>query len=357
MTGWVDQLGELSDGAEAVLVTVANADGSTPREAGTKMVVTAEGFTGSVGGGHLEYKALEMARDILAGGGAPLLHEFPLGPALGQCCGGWASLVFERVTAAAAGWLAPLVERLAAGAGVVVATSLATGQKMVVWEDGAAGTLGGDADDKQVQNLVRRQGLDSFQAGPAVVNETLSPVRMKDARLLLEAVRPVDFDIYLFGAGHVGRALVSVLAGLDCRLTWVDGRAGQFPEEVPDTVTVEAGPDPGAAIERAPHHAYFLVMTHSHQLDFELCEKILKRGDFAYLGLIGSATKRKRFEKRFLDGGFAPGALTRLTCPIGVAGVPGKHPREIAIAVAAELLQRRAASDGDAVTAGKALSA
>src|SRR5690606_1303620 len=115
-----------------------------------------------------------------------------------------------------------------------------------------------------------------------------------DAALLFEPIRPEGFHVVLFGAGHVGKALVRVLGEVPCRITWVDGRADAFPRELPPNVSVECTEMPQYAVERAPAGAAFLVMTHSHALDLTLCERILRRGDFSYCGLIGSATKRAK---------------------------------------------------------------
>lgn len=244
---WLSALAAARAAGEAcVLVTVAEAQGSTPRAAGTKMVVFAERFAGTVGGGTLEFKALEIARRLLAEGRAMAeLREFPLGPAIGQCCGGHASLLFEPM--------------------------------------------------------------------------------LPEANTLL-----------LFGAGHVGRALVSVLADLPFRVRWIDERAGEFPAELPANVRAEVTDTPAAAVARAPAGAFYLVATHSHALDFRVTEAVLARGDFAYAGLIGSRTKRARFEKGFRKLGVES---SRLVCPIGIEGIAGKHPKTIAVAVAAQLLQ------------------
>ena len=250
MSDWIDALARVKARREpAVLVTVIAASGSTPREAGCKMVVTADRLMGTIGGGHLEFRALEIARTLLAGGAeTPTLCEFPLGPALGQCCGGAASLLFEPV-------------------------------------------------------------------------------------------RPPGLVIALFGAGHVGRALVQVLATLPARVIWIDSRAEEFPETVPAQVEVRVGARPTDEVPALPAGSQMLVMTHSHQLDLELVDAGLKRTDLALVGLIGSATKRARFVKRLGLRGHGVEAIARLVCPIGVPGAGGKHPAEIAIAVAAQILQ------------------
>jgi xanthine dehydrogenase accessory factor len=157
----------------------------------------------------------------------------------------------------------------------------------------------------------------------------------------LDVVRPSDFHVLLFGAGHVGRAVVRALAGIRCSITWIDTRDAPFPTEVPGHVACVATDTPESEVAAAPAGAYFLVMTHSHPQDEALAECILARGDFAYFGLIGSRSKRRQFEKRMEARGMPPSHFARMTCPIGVAGITGKEPEVIAIAVAAELLHVR----------------
>ena len=244
---WIDALATARDAAEpCVLVTVAEAQGSTPRAAGTKMVVFPGRFVGTIGGGTLEFKAQEIARRMLDDGRAMSeLREFPLGPAIGQCCGGHASLLFE-----------PML--------------------------------------------------------------------------------PESQTLLLFGAGHVGKALVSVLAELPFRVRWIDEREAEFPDVLPANVRAEVNDRPATVVATAPADAYYLITTHSHALDFRVTEAVLRRGDFAYAGLIGSRTKRARFEKGFRKLGVDS---SRLVCPIGIDGIAGKHPKTIAVAVAAQLLQ------------------
>ncbi|MBN3763183.1 xanthine dehydrogenase accessory protein XdhC [Burkholderia sp. Ac-20365] len=172
---------------------------------------------------------------------------------------------------------------------------------------------------------------------------------------------PPPMHIVLFGAGHVGHALVALLGRLPCVVQWVDERDELFPDEVPANVQIEATDTPDAIVDEAPAGAYFLVMTHNHALDFSLTERIMRRRDFTYFGMIGSKTKRVKFERRLLDRGVDPQRLFEMTCPIGVPGIVDKAPSSIAIAVCAELLQVRSqqvsltdfmlAQDADCVSA------
>ncbi|SIT36256.1 Xanthine dehydrogenase accessory protein XdhC [Paraburkholderia piptadeniae] len=152
---------------------------------------------------------------------------------------------------------------------------------------------------------------------------------------------PPPMHIVLFGAGHVGHALIALLGRLPCVVQWVDERDELFPDEVPANVQVEATDTPAAIVDEAPPGAYFLVMTHNHALDFSLTERIMRRRDFAYFGLIGSKTKRVKFERRLIGRGVDAERLFEMTCPIGVPGIVDKAPPSIAVAVCAELLQVR----------------
>lgn len=147
--------------------------------------------------------------------------------------------------------------------------------------------------------------------------------------------------VVLFGAGHVGHALVTLLGMLPCVVQWVDERDELFPDEVPPNVQVEATDTPAAIVDEAPPGAYFIVMTHNHALDFELSLRIMQRRDFAWFGLIGSKTKRVKFERRLIERGVAAGHMSEMTCPIGVTGIVDKAPSSIAVAVAAQLMQMR----------------
>ncbi|CAB3766608.1 xanthine dehydrogenase accessory protein XdhC [Paraburkholderia humisilvae] len=154
---------------------------------------------------------------------------------------------------------------------------------------------------------------------------------------------PPPMHIVLFGAGHVGHALVTLLGRLPCIVQWVDERDERFPDEVPANVQVEATDTPDAIVDSAPAGAYFLVMTHNHALDFALATRIMRRRDFTYFGMIGSKTKRVKFERRLIERGVDPARMDQMTCPIGVDGILDKAPHAIALAVCAELLQVRCA--------------
>ncbi|MFQ5533582.1 MAG: xanthine dehydrogenase accessory protein XdhC [Sphingomonadales bacterium] len=313
-----DALGNLEP---AVVVTVADIEGSTPRETGARMLVTANASTGTIGGGRLEYEAIAKARLILAGRNAGTVAEFPLGPSLGQCCGGHVTILFER----AAEPILTVLETMAKGDGVVL-TPLArpTGRLMLTPAAFAAADL--------------PTGLKSAANG-ALEHSQARCVRLDDGdRWLVEPTDRHEPLVALFGAGHVGHALAGALAALPCRVRWIDSRAELFPDPAPAAIEVIAAVDPVQLARGLPPGSFCVVMTHSHDLDFDICEAVLKRDDFGYLGLIGSATKRRKFERRFVAKGGNAAMLDRLTCPIGIGKIKDKRPAVIATLAAAELL-------------------
>jgi xanthine dehydrogenase accessory factor len=305
----------LGRGEACALVTVADARGSTPRELGTRMLVTRERLFGTIGGGRLEYDAMQQARVLLAAGGAHALEEVPLGPAIGQCCGGHATVLIEAAGEDALAWLEPLE----AGRPGVLASRL----------DAPARKLLNDAGMPAALREAAREVLETGKA---------RRVRLSSEDWLIEPLARDLPQVVLFGAGHVGRALAHALAPLPCRVRWIDSREELFAEPAPDGVEIVITGHPRDQIALAADGAFYLVMTHSHDLDCEICEGVLRRGGFAFLGLIGSATKRARFEKRWRAHGVAEDRIARLVCPIGLPEIAGKDPAVIAASTAAQLL-------------------
>ncbi|MEC4725231.1 xanthine dehydrogenase accessory protein XdhC [Shewanella sp. D64] len=248
---WSSAANQLSlQGKAYVLVTLVGVSGSTPRNSGTKMVISQDEIFDTIGGGHLEHKATKYARSMLVKGkNDQQLEHFQLASNLGQCCGGNASVLFECFAA-------------------------------------------------------------------------------------------VGVNIMLFGAGHVGKALIPILAGLPCHVTWVDSREEQFPTniEMYQNVTKVVSEEPEFEVASMPANSYFVVMTHNHQMDFEITQAVLKRGNFSYLGLIASDTKRRRFLQRYKHREVDPVQVARMSCPIGLEQVGGKLPMEVAISVAGEIV-------------------
>lgn len=340
MHDWVDAAHKLlARGEAAVLVTVARVEGSAPREAGAHLLVTREHLWETIGGGHLEWRAMEVARQLLrqyGQQGGRHVERFSLGPSLGQCCGGAVTLAFEVLTLADLAWVSALHKRLIAGVATLrsVAFGAPGADAVAVQRQGGPVMLGEiDAhDDAARPHTLTRDADDA----------ACTFWQASDGWLWLsERVAPSDFHIVLFGAGHVGRALVQVLSTLPCRVTWADERSETFPDTVPSNTVVESTDTPEAVVDEAPPGTYFLVMTHNHALDQRLCEQIFKRDDFAYFGLIGSMTKRRQFEHRLRERGVPAERFEQMICPIGVAGITGKAPATIAVAVAAQLLRVR----------------
>lgn len=285
-----------------VRVVVAAFDGSSPREVGAAMLVWDSGQSGTIGGGALEFQAAERARAMLRQGRALVCERIPLGPALGQCCGGAVTLLSERF---AAGDALPvdIFARPVSGA-AAAAMPLAL---------------------RRLLASARGQGL---RPAPQLLQGWF-----------VEPVAQAERQIWIWGAGHVGRALVGVLAPLPgLALSWVDTAPDRFPETVPEGVTVLPAADPARLVPHVPRQAEHLVLTYSHALDLELCHRLLGHG-FARLGLIGSETKAARFRARLRDLGHLPAEIARIACPIGDKTL-GKHPQAIALGVGVAVLQQ-----------------
>jgi xanthine dehydrogenase accessory factor len=270
MTALAPLLREALDcGEPAILVTVARAQGSTPREEGATMLVTPHASHGTIGGGQLEFHAIDVAREMMSVQDRERRLDLPLGPHLGQCCGGRVELVLSR------------------------------------------------ADAHALERLV-------------------------DADMRIETAKP---HVLLFGAGHVGLALVRSLALLPLRVTLIDDREAD-PPAVPSGVPFERVDDPEPLVGSAPAGSAFLILTHSHSLDYRLAAAALARADAGYVGMIGSATKRARFERWFLQRGGRPDALRRFVCPIGGKATLDKRPEVIAALATAEIVAHLLASPG-----------
>lgn len=246
---WYEVIKQLeSENQDYVLITVLGTRGSTPRDCGTKMVVSRNKNYATIGGGHLEFKVIEQAKKLLSESQSQQkIEHFPLGAKLGQCCGG-------------------------------------------------------------------------------------------QATILLESFIKTNIDIMLFGAGHVGRALASILSGLPCRVHWVDSREQEFPENLHSNISKIVSESPSDEVATMPENAYYVIMTHNHPLDFAISEAILARNDAYYIGLIGSKTKWQRFQMRFKHKGYQPECYSSIRCPVGLSDIPGKLPSEVAVAVAGEII-------------------
>jgi len=323
---WIDELADLSAAGErVVLVTVAGIRGSAPREVGAKMLVTGDETLGTIGGGQLEYQCARIAFGMLGDDESPLLRKFPLGSSMGQCCGGVVDILFEPIASVLPAWLQDIRALHGQREAAIVATHVAEKQrKFVLTADRVFGAAAADLSDEFLS-----------QARAALASRRMP---QHNDGWLLELVVGSDLNVAVFGAGHVGAAVVQSLSALDCNIRWVDSRRNIF-RRVPANVRTVETADPALEVAAMPAGSFYLVMTHSHAIDFDVCERILRRADAVYCGLIGSVSKRRRFEKRYRAQGVSDAMLANLVCPIGVAGISGKKPAEIAVSATAEILQ------------------
>ena len=279
-----------------VRVVIAAVHGSAPREVGTAMMVWGGGQSGTIGGGALEFELAQAARRL----NRDSRTRHALGPDLGQCCGGAVEVVSE------------------------------------VYDLNRARALPVD--------LVARGPEPMPLPVKRVLRDARNQGQVPDARYLdgwmIEGVRAPDHPLWIWGAGHVGRALVDVLHPVPgIAITWVDTAADRFPESVPETVRVVSASQPARLVPHAPQDGDHLVLTYSHDLDLALCHALLQYR-FGSVGLIGSATKWARFRKRLTMLGHNGDQIARITCPIGDPAL-GKQPHMIAIGVAHRLLMTR----------------
>ncbi len=293
-----------------VRIVVADVKGSAPRETGTAMLVWADGQSGTIGGGALEFEAVNAARRQLSDGRVRHLAQIPLGPALGQCCGGAVALLSEVFTAGDLGEL----QRLARAA-------------LPFCRPAQTGEAPAPLAVTRILNAARAQGV--------------TPESGLVAGWMIEAFAPAARPLWIYGAGHVGRALVQVLAPLGYDICWVDTHANRFPADMPENVSPMIASDPARAVEFAPAAARHLILTFSHAIDLDICHRLLSR-DFLSAGLIGSATKWARFQSRLAALGHSPARIAEIACPIGLPEL-GKAPEAIAVGVATTLLMQDAA--------------
>ncbi|MGF1761809.1 xanthine dehydrogenase accessory protein XdhC [Aliivibrio kagoshimensis] len=215
------------------------------------------------------------------------------------------------------------------------------GTKMLVTRDDLIATIGGGHLEHLATKMAREMlliGDKHLKVERFNLGARLGQCCGGMATLSFEPIGQQMNHLVLLGAGHVAKALIHIIATLPFKVTWIDERANEFPEQLPTGVTKLVSDDPVSEIKNMPANSYYLVMTHNHQLDFDLAKAILKRNDSAYFGMIGSETKRKKFDFRLTERGFDQQTIERMTCPIGIAAVKGKHPAEIAVSVTGELI-------------------
>jgi xanthine dehydrogenase accessory factor len=249
----------LEEPATKILVEVTSVKGSTPRDAGTFMLVSATTTAGTIGGGQLEYMAIDHARAFLAGKTADAVMDVPLGPEIGQCCGGRVNITFTSLTAE-----------------------------------------------------IREQ-----------LNRKLTAEKNRQPK------------VYVFGAGHVGHALAKALTLLPLNTTMVETRRDEL-NGLPKGVEAKLNPMPESLVADIPANSAIVILTHDHALDFLIAAEALKRDDLAYIGMIGSATKKATFAN-WLRRQTPDADISRLTLPIG-GPLKDKRPEIIAALTAAELV-------------------
>ena len=297
MTNWVEAARERIGAHGAVVrASLVGVKGSAPREAGAMMLITEDDIWQTIGGGTLEFTVMSRAREMLAdsaaGPWARMVMRAALGPDMGQCCGGQVRV---------------LLERFGSDEDAVLA-GLASCRTIAHPLDGSAPL--GDAGDTP-------PGLD------------------RDTGCFIAPVTLPGRPAFLYGAGHIGRALAPHLTALQLDLHWVDVEKARFPAEIPAGVRQVIASDPTVIAAHAPEESIHLVVTHNHTLDEAICHRVLSGQGFARIGLIGSATKAARFRSRLSKAGIAQPELDRLVCPVGLPEITGKHPARVALSIAA----------------------
>jgi xanthine dehydrogenase accessory factor len=306
MRKWVRYAIEMMQrGERCGLVSVLAVEGSTPREAGTRMVVTQHDVVGTIGGGKLEHQAISQVRLALdRPPGTWRIQDYPLGPLLGQCCGGRVRLLVEHLKPESTDWLSKI-------------------------EFTRDFVLESHLDEHEIKRHVLKDS--QLSANPSI-----------DARGAIPAVGAVFVEhitsriprVLMFGAGHVGHAVARVLEVVECELEWFDVR-----DEYASILGVRIESKQQLVQRAESFDGFTLVMTHDHQLDFDLARASLK-SPASFIGLIGSKTKRGRFFNRLAREGFDESAWSRIVCPIGLPQVKGKEPGTIAVAVVAQMLSQ-----------------
>lgn len=215
------------------------------------------------------------------------------------------------------------------------------GSKMVITASDEFDTLGGGHLEFSVTQKARDL-MATGEAGNQVehfpLGATLGQCCGGSVTVLMESFVQQGLNLTVFGAGHVAKSLITILGGLPGQVRWVDSRSEMFPETVPGNVQVLNMEHPQDIIETLPANSQILILTHNHQLDFDLVELAVKRGDFSYLGCIGSDTKAERFQMRLKHRGFNEEQVDSLICPVGNQDIPGKLPMEVAVSMCGELI-------------------
>ena len=287
--------------AHAVVIFVR---GSSPREVGANMVISETQIWNTIGGGSLEFEVMKQARSLIkenshiAKSSYRRVLNLALGPDMGQCCGGQVKVLLEILNRSDIDGLLSYAEGV-----FTLAHPLKTGSSIEIFD-----------------------GKDSSWSNPKLENDTF---------ILPTAKRLTP--LFVYGAGHVGRALMKFVSNLDFDLHWVDIDEDRFPKEFTVVYSKVVAKDPQMIASHAPSDAYHIILTHSHPLDEAICFALLSRNKFEFCGLIGSQTKNARFRSRLTKMGVTDAQLKRLTCPIGIDDINSKEPVKVAISIVAQL--------------------
>ena len=330
-----------------VLLTIISTKGSTPCSNGDKIVFSgAESVFGSIGGGNLEFKALSFAEELLSlNSNGTYLKKYPLGASLGQCCGGYVNVMFESFIEADAtnSWIKIVSNLIQDNEDFIVATivdsnsEIEFSSKKFVYLDG---NLSPNIDDKKISSLITKSAKDLLllSDSPTIVqfeNQSGALTEVCFEKLLTSEFQPV----VVFGAGHISRALMPILINLPIKIYWVDDRAEQFDKYQGETSQINIICDDFVqSIPDLPNNSYCLVISYSHQIDFEICEKMIIQNNFSYLGMIGSEIKGKKFRERFQQKKYPEEVINKFICPIGDKQKFLKSPAAIAVTIAMDLI-------------------
>ena len=302
MHSWISLLlKSLEKGQDCTLVMIANARGSSPRDAGAFMIIDEDDFIGTIGGGALEYKAIELARSLIVQSPETAFkrhwRDYALGPNLGQCCGGHVTLLFEYYSAS----MLSDLQKFAQTGGTLFHNH--TSDKLPYLCD-------------EVPYLYHNQ-----------------------PRSFTSALTFAQDNLYIYGAGHVGRALMDVTSGLGLKRIWVDDDKARFPAEHASDIERVIAKDMSVVAYHAPPNSYHIILTYSHQIDEEIVHAVLAKNAFLQLGLIGSLTKAARFKSRFKKAGLSDEVIDRMICPIGLVDIRSKKPTHVALSIAGQIAQ------------------
>ena len=334
-----------------VLLTVIETKGSTPCSVGDKIVYSNKQLTfGSIGGGNLEFQALTLAQDLLGkDSNSSHLEKYPLGATLGQCCGGYVKVMFESFVNNSAklrkknSWLETVSDLIEKQQDFVVATIIDnqtdkhnSGKKFVY-------TANQDSSPSSDRGLTSKISAGAYNLLSANDSPTIVQYQGTSESLIevcYEKVNNTELQsVAIFGAGHISRALMPILIKLPIRIYWIDDRAQQFEQYPGDTSQINIICDDFlSGLADLPDETYCLVITYSHQMDFDICEKIISRNSFSYLGMIGSRIKGNKFRDRLLQKGYPKETVDKFICPIGAKQKFLKSPTAIAVTIAMDLL-------------------